>query len=352
MQRSDRSADAEPCAAESARSAPRRWLVERSAGAVSAGIAPLGWDPHAAPAMDEAVVLVEAAGFNYKDALACSGHPGVMRGERLVPGIDAAGRLLHPAAGLPAGAAVVVTGNGLGETRDGSFATHLRAAAVALIPRPATLDAHAAMALGTAGLTAVLACDRLAAAVDERHAKPDEAWLVTGASGGVGMLAVALLAAAGRRVVACSRKPEARSTLLGLGAAEVMPPADIVAPAGKSLASGRWGGVVDTVGGPLLADVLRSVRLGGAVAAIGMAGGADLHTTVHPFILRGVTLAGIDAASQPTQAERREIWDRLAAVWPRVHAALAVTRLELEDVGAWAARMLAGDTIGRAVVVP
>ena len=331
---------------------PRCWRVERSAGGVSAGIASLGWDPAAVPGADEAIVRIEAAGFNYKDALACSGHPGVMRGPRLVPGIDAAGVLVQPAAGLSAGAAVVVTGSGLGEVRDGSFATHLRAPAAAVIPRPAALDAAAAMALGTAGLTALLACDRLSALVDARHAKPGESWLVTGASGGVGMLAVAVLAAAGRRVVACSRKPEARAALLALGAAEVVQPAEIIDPSGKSLASGRWAGVVDTVGGPLLADVLRSVRLGGAVAAIGMAGGAEFSTTVHPFILRGVTLAGIDAASLPTQAERHGLWERLAALWPRVREAFPVTRLGLDEVGVWAARMLAGETSGRAIVVP
>ncbi len=348
MQSGGRSTDA-----AGRRGEPRCWLVQRTAtGDVSAGLAALGWNPADVPAADEAVVEIEAAGFNYKDALACSGHPGVMRGSRLVPGIDCAGTLLHSAAGLPAGTAVVATGNGLGEVRDGGFATHVRVPLAAVIPRPASLDARAAMALGTAGLTALLACDRLATLVDSRHAKPDEGWLVTGASGGVGMLAVAVLAEAGRRVVASSRKPAAREPLLALGAATVAAPGELVDPSGKSLASGRWAGVVDTVGGPLLADVLRSVRLGGAVAAIGMAGGADLHTTVHPFILRGVTLAGIDAASLPTPAERRGLWERLARLWPRVRAAFPVTALGLEDVGGWAERMLAGNTLGRGVVIP
>lgn len=336
-------------AAVSPDSTPRAWRVVRSAdGAVAGGETALGWDPAADPGAGEAVVAVEAAGFNYKDALACAGHPGVMRVSPLVPGIDAAGRLVRAAGGLPAGATVVVTGNTMGESRDGAFATHVRMPVEAILPRPAGLAAGEAMALGTAGLTTLAACSRLDALVES----PVGDWLVTGASGGVGMLAVARLAAAGRRVVACSRKPAAREALLGLGAAEVVGPSDVVAAAGKSLAKARWAGVVDTVGGPLLADVLRSVRGGGAVAAIGMAGGAELVTTVHPFILRGVTLAGIDAATQLTQADRRRLWGELAAFWPAVRDRFPVTSLRLGEVGTWAARMLRGETVGRAVVVP
>lgn len=327
------------------------WRLRRLPdGTVAAGLDPLGWTATEGPAAGEAVVRVEAAGFNYKDALCCTGHPGVMRISPLVPGIDAAG-VLVAGGSVPAGTAVVVTGNGLGEVRDGGFATLVRAPAHAVIPRPAALSADAAMALGTAGLTALIACDRLASLVAERHAVPDEAWLVTGASGGVGMLAVATLAAAGRRVVACSRKPAAAAALRALGAAEVVAPEAIRDPTPKSLVKGRWAGVVDTVGGPLLADVLRAVRPGGAVAAIGMAGGADLLTSVHPFILRGVTLAGIDAAGLPTPAERVALWSRLADLWPRVAAAFPVTRLPLADAGGWASRMLAGETTGRGVVV-
>ncbi len=329
----------------------RCWRVRRADdGEIVAGVEPLGWDP-AAVAADEVVIRVEAAGFNYKDALAATGHPGVMRVSPLVPGIDAAGRVVG-GGGLASGTAVVVTGNGLGETRDGGFAGFVRVPAAAVIPRPATLSTEAAMACGTAGLTALIACDRLAMLVDGRQARPGEEWLVTGASGGVGMMAVAVLAAAGHRVVACSRKVSAVVTVTSLGAAAVVRPDEIIDPTPKSLVKGRWAGVVDTVGGPLLADVLRAVRPGGAVAAIGMAGGADLLTSVHPFILRGVTLAGIDAAAIPTQAERAALWDRLADLWPRVAAAFPVTRLALDDVGGWAQRMLAGETMGRGIVIP
>ncbi|MCE9631687.1 MAG: zinc-binding dehydrogenase [Planctomycetia bacterium] len=332
---------------------PRCWRVERMTdGTVRAGLASLAWRIDEPAPAGEVVIRVEAAGFNYKDALACSGHAGVMRPTTLVPGIDVAGIVERPVDGLAAGTAVVVTGNGMGESRDGGFATHLRTPVAAVIPRPPLLSAVGAMALGTAGLTAVLACDRLAQLVDGRHAKPDEEWLVTGASGGVGMLAVAMLAAKGQRVVACSRKPAAREPLARLGAAEVLPPKAVVDPSSKSLAKGRWAGVVDTVGGGLLADVLRSVRTGGAVTVIGMAGGVDLVTTVHPFILRGVTLAGIDAATQPTQADRAELWMTLARFWPQIAGRFPVTQLGLDDVEGWARRMLAGETIGRGVVVP
>jgi acrylyl-CoA reductase (NADPH) len=328
-------------------------VVRGPDGGVQGGVGPWHWDPHGdGAAAGDALVCVEAAGFNYKDALACAGHPGVMRVTPLVPGIDAAGTLVGAAAGLPDGAAVVVTGNQMGENRDGGFATHLRITAAAILPRPAGLSAADAMALGTAGLTALLACDRLDRLVDPRRARPDEEWLVTGASGGVGMLAVACLAAAGRRVMACTRKPAAAAALADLGAAAVGTPEELVDASSKSLTRGRWGGVVDTVGGRLLADVLRSVRTGGAVAAIGMAGGSDLPTTVHPFILRGVTLAGIDAATQPTQAERLALWGRLAALWPQLRERFPVATIPLADVGERAAALLRGETMGRAVVAP
>jgi len=328
----------------------RCWLVvRRPDGRVAGGVAPL---PEASAAAGP-LVRVAAAGFNYKDALACSGHPGVAKTLPLVPGIDAAGTLLEPCGGLPAGAAVVVTGNGLGETRQGGFATLLRPPAEAIVPLPAALSASAAMAMGTAGLTVLLAIDRLAGALPPGHEPPADAeWLVTGASGGVGMLAVAALAAAGRRVVACSRKPALEAVLRGLGAAAVVAPAALRGDPQKPLHRGRWAGVIDTVGGTPLADALKGVVPGGVVAAIGMAAGVDLPTTVYPFILRGVTLCGIDAASLPTQAERAALWPRLAALWPRVRDTLPVTMLALADVGEHAEAMLGGTAAGRAVVLP
>jgi acrylyl-CoA reductase (NADPH) len=335
---------------------PRCWLVDRAPdGRSTAGCAPLPLAADAEPAADEAIVRVEAAGFNYKDALACSGHPGVARMLPLVPGIDAAGTLERPAGDMPAGTPVVVTGNQIGESRHGAFATRLRVPADAIVRRPVGLSARDAMALGTAGLTVLLACDRIDRILAMGHGMPGDAeWLVTGASGGVGMLAVAELAARGRRVVACTRKARAHGLLRALGAAAIATPADVadVTAANKPLVRSRWAGVVDTVGGPLLADALKAVRPGGVVAAIGMAAGIELPTTVHPFILRGVTLCGIDAASLPTQAERAALWPRLADLWPRVRDAFPVATIGLGQVGDWSAAMLRGETSGRAVVLP
>jgi len=335
----------------------RCWLVRRdSDGRLVSGLAALPWDPSGPAArcagVDEAVIAVEAAGFNYKDALACAGHPGVMRINPLVPGIDVAGILQSAAAGLAAGAAVVVTANGLGEQRHGGFATQVRVPATAVVRRPPGLGPRDAMALGTAGLTVLMACDRLAALVHGTASDAAAAWLVTGASGGVGMLAVACLAASGRRVVAATRKPSAADTLLQLGAESVVPAADLVDAGPRTLAKGRWAGVIDPVGGTVLASVLKAVLPGGAVASIGMAGGVELVTSVHPFILRGVTLAGIDAANLPSQAERSGLWDRLADLWPAVRGRLPVEAIDLAAVGEHAKRMLAGTSIGRAIVVP
>jgi len=335
---------------------PRCWLVDKPPdGRITGGCAPLPWPAGAEPAVDEAVVRVEAAGFNYKDALACAGHPGVARKLPLVPGIDAAGTLEHPAGGMAAGTPVVITGNQMGESRHGGLATQLRMPMAAVVRRPAGLSARDAMALGTAGLTVLLACDRIDGILALGHGLPADAeWLVTGASGGVGMLAVAELAARGRRVVACTRKPHTHALFHSLGATTVVAPTDVsdATAANKPLVRARWAGVIDTVGGTLLADAIKAVRPGGVVAAIGMAAGIELATTVHPFILRGVTLCGIDAASLPTQDERAALWQRLADRWPTVRDAFPVTAIVMDQIGDWAAAMLRGETSGRAVVLP
>ena len=355
--------DGSPRENSSGRPESRCWLVSRdSKGNIVGGVCPppgphAGGEPASATAPALSCIEVEAAGFNYKDALACTGHPGVARQLPLIPGLDVAGVLRTTADQLQFGTPVVVTGNGLGETRHGGFATKVWVEPEAIIERPATLSAEAAMAMGTAGLTALLATDRSEAIIDwhvrqNQPAAEMSKWLVTGASGGVGMLAVAAAAVAGHHVVACTRKKSVEAALLALGARAVITPAEAVAIGRKSLASGRYQVVIDTVGGDLLADLLRVVLPGGAVASIGNAGGSELHTTVFPFILRGVTLAGIDAAGLPSNADRRRLWPRLAELWPRVVGQVPVRRLSLDEIGGWAGDMLAGETSGRAVVIP
>ena len=186
--------------------------------------------------------------------------------------------------------------------------------------------------MGTAGLTAMLAVERLRAAIDwdfQSRLQHDEPlpWLVTGASGGVGMLAVAAIALAGFRVIACTRKEGLDDVLTSLGAAAVQSPQQALPADKKQLSSARYLGAVDTVGGNVLASVLRVVAPGGAVASIGNAGGVELQTTVYPFILRGITLAGIDASGLPSREKRAQLWARLAMLWPLVSGFFLCKRL-------------------------
>ena len=335
-------------------SSPRGWVVNRLPdGGVHSGVAPL---PGVHP--DEFVCIdVEAAGFNYKDALACDAHPGVARVLPLVPGIDVAGTLRSAFEGYAAGTPVVATGNGLGESVQGGFATEVWAPPAAIIQRPESLSATAAMAMGTAGLTAIIAVERLRAVIDwdfQSRTQHDKSlpWLVTGASGGVGMLAVAATALAGFQVIACTRKESLTDVLTSLGAFAVQSPQEALPADKKPLSSARYLGAIDTVGGDVLADILRVVAPGGAVSSIGNAGGFALPTTVYPFILRGVTLAGIDAAGLPSCAKRQELWSKLAVLWPLVSGSFPVRQIGLHEVADWARDMRSGRITGRAVVVP
>ena len=335
-------------------SSPRGWVVNRLPdGGVHSGVAPL---PGVHP--DEFVCIdVEAAGFNYKDALACDAHAGVARVLPLVPGIDVAGTLRSSFEGHAAGTPVVATGNGLGESVHGGFATEVWAPPAAIIQRSESLSATAAMAMGTAGLTAILAVERLRAVIDwdfQSRIQHDKSlpWLVTGASGGVGMLAVAATALAGFQVIACTRKESLTDVLMSLGASAVQSPQEALPTDKKPLSSARYLGAIDTVGGDVLADILRVVAPGGAVSSIGNAGGFALPTTVYPFILRGVTLAGIDAAGLPSRGKRQELWSKLAVLWPLVSGSFPVRQIGLHEVGDWARDMRSGRIKGRAVVVP
>jgi acrylyl-CoA reductase (NADPH) len=256
----------------------------------------------------DVVVDVEWSSVNYKDHLASSEKGRVARISPLVPGIDLAGTVRSSdAAGITAGDAVIVHGYDLGVSHHGGYAQVARVPSDWVVPLPAGLTTREAMTIGTAGYTAALS---VLALLDHGLEPGAGTVLVTGATGGVGSMAVAMLAGLGCTVAASTGKAEAEPFLRGLGATEIVDRAELTDVA-KPLQSVRWAGAVDAVGGPTLAHVLATLAPGAAVAASGNVGGAELPTTVLPFILRGVTLFGIDSAGTPID-RRREVWGRIA----------------------------------------
>jgi acrylyl-CoA reductase (NADPH) len=257
----------------------------------------------------DVVVDVEWSSVNYKDHLASTEQGRVARVSPLVPGIDLAGTVrASEGDGIAVGDAVVVHGYDLGVAHHGGYAQVARVPSDWVVPLPAGLTTREAMVIGTAGYTAALS---VLALLDHGLAPDNGTVLVTGATGGVGSLAVAMLAGLGFTVAASTGKAAAEPFLRELGAAEIVDRAEL-AEAGKPLQSVRWAGAVDAVGGQTLATVIAALAPGGAVAASGNVGGADLPTTVLPFILRGVTLFGIDSAGTPID-RRREVWGRIAS---------------------------------------
>ncbi|MFN0101701.1 MAG: MDR family oxidoreductase [Bryobacteraceae bacterium] len=292
-------------------------------------------------------VRVEWSSLNYKDGLALTGAPGVVRTFPMVPGIDLAGVVEESATPeFTAGERVVVTGCGLSEKHWGGYAEFARVPAEFVVPVPAEFSARQAMAIGTAGFTAMQCVDAL-----ERHGLRlgGRDVVVTGAAGGVGSIAVALLAGKGYRVVASTGRLEEASYLKGLGAAEAMDRAELSAPATRPMESERWGGAVDTVGGDTLAGVIRTLAHGCAVAACGLAGGTSLKTTVLPFILRGVSLLGVNSV-EVANSERRRIWGLLANYLDRDLLDSLTSEIGLEELPEAAKRVLAGQVRGRVVV--
>ncbi len=296
----------------------------------------------------EVLVEVRYSSLNYKDGLAIAGKPGVVRKFPMIPGIDLAGVVRESSvAGLPVGAEVAVTGCGLGERHWGGYAGYARVQAEWCVPVPAPFSLRQAMAIGTAGFTAMQCVDAL-----ERHgATPDGGEVVvTGAAGGVGSIAVALLAARGFRVTASTGRAALGDYLRGLGAAEVIDRQVLSAPSAKPLEKERWGGAVDTVGGTTLGGIIRQLRANASVAACGLAGGTELATTVLPFILRGVNLLGINSV-EVANSERRRIWARLAATMPVDKLDGLTTEIGLDRVPLHAPAILNGDVQGRVVIV-
>ncbi|AOV18258.1 quinone oxidoreductase [Acidihalobacter aeolianus] len=295
----------------------------------------------------DVVIRGRYSGVNYKDALAGTGRGRILRRFPLIGGIDVAGEVVSSDdAGFAPGDAVVVTGCGLSETRDGGYAELVRVPAECVVPLPDGLDAYAAMALGTAGFSAALAVMRL----EENHQTPELGpILVTGATGGVGGFAVAMLAARGYEVHALTGKPESAPYLRELGAAAVLD-RHTLALGERPLESAQWGGAVDTLGGAVLAWLTRSVRPYGNIAAVGLAAGTELNTTVLPFILRGVSLLGIHSVDCPP-ALRRAVWARMAGDLrpPKLIDSIADT-VGLEGLPAVFERVMQGVQQGRVVV--
>lgn len=295
----------------------------------------------------DVVIRVHYSSLNYKDALSATGHRGITRRYPHTPGIDAAGVVTETSSGaIPVGAEVIVTGYDLGMNTPGGFGQYIRVPANWVVPRPTTLTLRQAMIIGTAGFTAALSVMRLqqlgvAPAAGEV--------LVTGATGGVGSLAVGMLARNGYTVVAATGKLQEREYLIHLGAREVVHRDTLKANADKSLVAPRWGAVVDTVGGDTLAAVLKAIRPHGAVTTCGMVDGAGVSTTVYPFILRGVALLGVDSAATP-QPLRQQVWQKLAGDWkPRALEDLA-RECTLDTLEPEIADMLAGKMRGRVLV--
>lgn len=295
----------------------------------------------------DVVVRVECSTVNFKDGLALTGKSPVVRVWPLIPGIDFAGVVESSShAGFSPGDRVVLNGWGVGEVHHRGYAGKARVKGDWLVKLPSGISNRQAMAVGTAGYTAmlsVLALERLGVTPDKGDI------IVTGAAGGVGSVAVALLARLGYRVVASSRRKETESDyLMGLGAAEVLDAAELSAP-GRPLGKERWAGAVDSVGSHTLANLLAQTRYGGVVTACGLAQGMDLPGSVAPFILRGVTLAGIDSVMRPS-ADRVEAWARLARDLDMSGLAAMTTTATLADLPRLAAEIMDGQIRGRVLV--
>ncbi len=295
----------------------------------------------------DVTVRVDHSTVNYKDGLAVTGKAPVVRVWPLIPGIDFAGAVEASAhAGFKPGDRVVLNGWGVGETHHGGYAQKARVKGDWLVALPEGVSNARAMAIGTAGYTAmlsVIALERLGLTPQKGEV------LVTGAAGGVGSVAIALLARLGYRVIASSGRKESQSDYLtGLGAAEIIDRAELSAP-GRPLGRERWAGAVDSVGSHTLANVLAQTRYDGVVAACGLAQGMDLPGSVAPFILRGVTLAGIDSVMRPKD-QRIEAWRRLALDLDMAKLDAMTTHAALSEVPALAADIIEGKVRGRVVI--
>jgi acrylyl-CoA reductase (NADPH) len=296
----------------------------------------------------EVTVAVEYSTLNYKDGLCLSATGGgLVRSYPHVAGIDFAGTVetsLDPR--YRPGDRVVLTGWRVGEVHWGGYSQKARVKADWLVPLPSGLTTRQAMAVGTAGLTAMLAIQ----ALEDHGLTPDRGEvLVTGAAGGVGSVAVALLAALGYPVAAVTGRPETEAYLRGLGASRIIPRAELAETVKRPLEAETWAGCVDAVGGAMLARVLGQMKYGASVAAVGLAGGSGLPASVIPFLLRGVNLLGIDSVMKPS-ADRLRAWDRIAAHLPMDRLDAMIRPATLADLPGLGAAIVQGGVQGRVVV--
>ena len=295
----------------------------------------------------DVLIRVAYSSLNYKDGLAVTGKPGVIRSWPMVPGIDLAGTVEESASeDFFPGDEVVVTGCGTSETFWGGYAQKARIRGEFVVKLPAGITLKQSMGVGTAGFTAM----QCVIALEERGMFPGGREIaVTGAAGGVGSVAIAILAKLGYRVTASSGRAEMHDYLKALGAAETIDRAVLAAPSKKPLESERWGGAVDSVGGDTLAGLLRTMAVGTSVAVCGLAGGTALNTSVIPFILRGVSLLGIDSV-RTKQAQRRSVWARLSRDLPLSALDSIIDLQPLSNVLSLGEQILLGKTRGRVVI--
>lgn len=295
----------------------------------------------------ELLVRVHYSSLNFKDALSATGHPGVTRQFPHTPGIDAAGEVVSCENGaFSPGEKVLVTGYDLGMETDGGFSQYIRIPASWAVKLPQGLTLRESMALGTAGFTAALSVLKLQRA----GVKPEDGdILVTGATGGVGSVAVSILAQSGYLVTASTGKIADEDFLRALGAKAVISREEVAAGADKALLPERWAGAVDVVGGTTLAAVLKGTKYGGTVSCCGLVGSPELPLNVYPFILRGVSLLGVDSV-QASRETRQEVWARLATSWKPARLGEMITECNLQGLETLIQAILHGGIKGRVVV--
>ncbi|MDX1481713.1 MAG: acryloyl-CoA reductase [Woeseiaceae bacterium] len=322
----------------------RAFRIDESDDGIVADFCDLGLDDLSE---GDVVIRVTHSTINYKDALAATGKARILRRYPLVAGIDLAGEVVSsPDPDLEAGTAVLVNGCGLGESRDGGYAEYARVPAAAVVPVPDGMNAKQAMQIGTAGYTAALAIHRM-----EQNGQLPESGpiVVTGASGGVGSLAIDMAAARGYEVTAFSGKREASDYLLALGARSVLHPSEVDFGS-RPMEKSRWAGAIDNVGGEALAWLIRSVGYGGNIASVGNASGIAFETTVIPFILRAVCLLGINSVDTPRDL-RLAVWRRIAAdLKPRHLDRIAARVVSFDELPGCFDAYIDGKVTGRTVV--